>query len=170
MGGEHSGCDENTTDVLIEIGALGPITTARTGTHARYHHRCPLRFERGVDPESCPRRRIGDETGVSISAAVRRRRPNSPAMPATSPRSFRSRCRKVTRLTGIEVPKAEASISRAPWLHAARVGDVVDVRCVWRPDVDGKADLVEEVMRIPRRRQHRSAARSRALMRSTRKS
>lgn len=51
MGGEHSGCDENTTDVLIESALWDPITTARTGrtlgiiTDARY------RFERGVDPE-----------------------------------------------------------------------------------------------------------------------
>ncbi|MER9502708.1 phenylalanine--tRNA ligase subunit beta, partial [Mesorhizobium sp. M0587] len=51
MGGEHSGCDENTTDVLIESALWDPIATARTGrtlgiiTDARY------RFERGVDPE-----------------------------------------------------------------------------------------------------------------------
>ncbi|TIV04929.1 MAG: phenylalanine--tRNA ligase subunit beta, partial [Mesorhizobium sp.] len=42
MGGEHSGCDENTTDVLVESALWDPITTARTGralgiiTDARY--------------------------------------------------------------------------------------------------------------------------------------
>ncbi|TIS93390.1 phenylalanine--tRNA ligase beta subunit-related protein, partial [Mesorhizobium sp.] len=30
MGGEHSGCDENTSDVLIESALWDPITTART--------------------------------------------------------------------------------------------------------------------------------------------
>src|SRR5699024_11041593 len=51
MGGEHSGCDENTTDVLIESALWDPINIAKTGrslgliTDARY------RFERGVDPE-----------------------------------------------------------------------------------------------------------------------
>ena len=51
MGGEHSGCDENTTDVLIESALWEPLNIARTGrelgiiTDARY------RFERGVDPE-----------------------------------------------------------------------------------------------------------------------
>ena len=51
MGGEHSGCDENTTDVLIESALWDPMNIARTGrtlgiiTDARY------RFERGVDPE-----------------------------------------------------------------------------------------------------------------------
>ena len=51
MGGEHSGCDEDTTDVLIESALWDPINIAKTGrslgiiTDARY------RFERGVDPE-----------------------------------------------------------------------------------------------------------------------
>jgi phenylalanyl-tRNA synthetase beta chain len=51
MGGEHSGCDENTTDVLIESALWNPLNVARTGrehgiiTDARY------RFERGVDPD-----------------------------------------------------------------------------------------------------------------------
>src|SRR5579859_6546011 len=53
MGGEHSGCDENTRDVLIESALWDPHNIARTGrklgivTDARY------RFERGVDPAFC---------------------------------------------------------------------------------------------------------------------
>src|SRR5215210_6099435 len=50
MGGEHTGCDESTTDVLIESALWDPLNIAQTGrklgiiTDARY------RFERGVDP------------------------------------------------------------------------------------------------------------------------
>ena len=50
MGGEHTGCDEATTDVLIESALWDPLNIAQTGrklgivTDARY------RFERGVDP------------------------------------------------------------------------------------------------------------------------
>ena len=53
MGGERSGCDEATTDVLIESALWDPANIARTGrdlgivTDARY------RFERGVDPDFC---------------------------------------------------------------------------------------------------------------------
>ena len=53
MGGEHSGCDETTRDVLIESALWDPANIAQTGrklgimTDARY------RFERGVDPEFC---------------------------------------------------------------------------------------------------------------------
>ena len=42
MGGEHSGCDENTTEVLIESALWDPMNIARTGPHARHHHRCAL--------------------------------------------------------------------------------------------------------------------------------
>src|SRR5215204_5078027 len=50
MGGERSGCDESTTDVLIESALWDPLNIAQSGrklgivTDARY------RFERGVDP------------------------------------------------------------------------------------------------------------------------
>ena len=50
MGGEESGCSDETTNVLVESALWDPLTVARTGrdlgiiTDARY------RFERGVDP------------------------------------------------------------------------------------------------------------------------
>src|SRR5919112_4924544 len=53
MGGEHTGCDESTTEVLIESALWDPLNIAQTGrklsiiTDARY------RFERGVDPAFC---------------------------------------------------------------------------------------------------------------------
>ena len=71
MGGEHSGCDENTTDVLIESALWEPLNIARTGRDARHHHRCalPLRARRrsgihGAGP------RAGDARWCSISAAA----------------------------------------------------------------------------------------------------
>ncbi len=48
MGGEHSGCDENTTDVLIESALWDPMNIAKYRPRARHHHRCalPLRARR----------------------------------------------------------------------------------------------------------------------------
>jgi len=57
---------------------------------------------------------------------------------------------EVKRLTGLDVP-AEESLAILDWLgfKAQGAGHVVDIDVPsWRPDVDGKADLVEEVMRI----------------------
>ncbi|ODA92596.1 phenylalanine--tRNA ligase subunit beta [Mesorhizobium sp. SEMIA 3007] len=150
MGGEHSGCDEYTTDVLIESALWDPITTARTGrtlgiiTDARY------RFERGVDPEfmvpgvELATRLVldlcGGEPAETEVVGYAGHKPKIVSLPLS----------EVTRLTGIEVPKAESLdiLSRLGFKPQGS-GDVVDVAVPsWRPDVDGKADLVEEVMRI----------------------
>ena len=51
MGGEHSGCDENTTDVLIESALWAPMNIAKTGRDLKIITDARYRFERGVDPE-----------------------------------------------------------------------------------------------------------------------
>ena len=50
MGGEHSGCDESTTDVLIESALWDPLNIARTGRRLGINSDARYRFERGVDP------------------------------------------------------------------------------------------------------------------------
>ena len=53
MGGEHSGCDESTTDVLIESALWDPLNIARTGRKLGINTDARYRFERGVDPDFC---------------------------------------------------------------------------------------------------------------------
>src|SRR6266702_2504059 len=50
MGGETSGCDENTTDVLIESALWNEINIAQTGRKLGINSDARYRFERGVDP------------------------------------------------------------------------------------------------------------------------
>ncbi|MER9390734.1 MULTISPECIES: phenylalanine--tRNA ligase subunit beta [unclassified Mesorhizobium] len=150
MGGEHSGCDENTTDVLIESALWDPITTARTGrtlgiiTDARY------RFERGVDPEFMV---PGVELATKLVLEFCGGEPTETEVvgyAGHTPKIVSFPISEVKRLTGIEVPKAESlDILTRLGFKPSGAGDVVDVAVPsWRPDVDGKADLVEEVMRI----------------------
>ncbi|ESZ50631.1 phenylalanine--tRNA ligase subunit beta [Mesorhizobium sp. M1148] len=150
MGGEHSGCDENTTDVLIESALWDPITTARTGrtlgiiTDARY------RFERGVDPEFIV---PGVELATKLVLEFCGGEPTETEVVGYAgykPKIVSFPISEVKRLTGIEVPKAESlDILTRLGFKPSGSGDVVDVAVPsWRPDVDGKADLVEEVMRI----------------------
>ena len=150
MGGEHSGCDENTTDVLIESALWNPMNIARTGrdlgiiTDARY------RFERGVDPEfmvpgaELATRLVLDLCGGEASELLVEGYQAPERKVVSFPVS------EVKRLTGIEVGAAESlSILARLGFEPQGTGDVVDVKVpTWRPDVDGKADLVEEVMRI----------------------
>jgi len=150
MGGEHSGCDEATTDVLIESALWDPMATARTGralgiiTDARY------RFERGVDPEfmvpglELATRLVMDLCGGEPTEA------DVVGYGGHTPDVVSFPVAEVKRLTGIEVAKDESLsiLSRLGFVPLGN-GDVVDVEVPsWRPDIDGKADLVEEVMRI----------------------
>ncbi|WP_054312569.1 phenylalanine--tRNA ligase subunit beta [Mesorhizobium sp. 1M-11] len=150
MGGEHSGCDENTKDVLIEAAVWEPLTVARTGrtlgiiTDARY------RNERGIDP-------VFNSPGIELATRmVMDLCGGEPAEVEVSgetgftPKVVSFPVSEVKRLTGIEVPKAESLdiLTRLGFVVKGD-GDVVEVAVPsWRPDVDGKADLVEEVMRI----------------------
>ena len=150
MGGEHSGCDESTTDVLIESALWAPLNVARTGralgiiTDARY------RFERGVDPEFMV---PGLELATKMVLEFCGGRPTETEVvgyAGHTPKIVSFPVSEVKRLTGLDVPKAESLdiLSRLGFALKGD-GDVVDVAVPsWRPDVDGKADLVEEVMRM----------------------
>ncbi|MGL4489141.1 MAG: phenylalanine--tRNA ligase subunit beta, partial [Rhizobiaceae bacterium] len=150
MGGEHSGCDENTTDVLIESALWSPLNIAKTGrslgiiTDARY------RFERGVDPEfmmpglDLATKMVIEFCGGEASEALVEGYAKAPSKVVSFPFA------EVKRLTGIEVSaKESAEILTQLGFVVSGKGEVVDVTVPsWRPDVDGKADLVEEVMRM----------------------
>ena len=150
MGGEHSGCDEATTDVLIESALWDPFVTARTGrtlsivTDARY------RFERGVDPEFMV---PGLELATKLVTELCGGTPSKAEVvgyAGHTPKVISFPFAEVKRLTGIDVPADEsrAILSRLGFA-ASGTGETVQVAVPsWRPDIDGKADLVEEVMRI----------------------
>ena len=150
MGGEHSGCDENTVDVLIESALWDPMNIAKSGrshgiiTDARY------RFERGVDPEyMVPGLERATELVLDLCGGT-------PAKTdVVGYKGFDARIvdfpfADVKRLTGLEVSSEESIdiLSRLGFTVTGS-GERVSVAVPsWRPDVDGKADLVEEVMRI----------------------
>lgn len=150
MGGEHSGSDETTTDVLIESALWEPLNIARTGrslgiiTDARY------RFERGVDPEfMVPGLDLATKMVVEFCGG----QPSQTEIVGYAgyePKTVSFPVSEVKRLTGLDVPKSESlDILKRLGFAPQGDGDVVDVLVPsWRPDVDGKADLVEEVMRI----------------------
>jgi len=150
MGGEHSGCDWKTRDVLIESALWEPLNVARTGRALGIISDARYRFERGVDPEfmvpglELATRMVLDLCGGKPAevevAGYAGHEPKIVIFPTP----------EVKRLTGLDVP-GEESIDILTRLGFAikDSGYVVDVAVPsWRPDIDGKADLVEEVMRI----------------------
>lgn len=150
MGGEHSGCDENTVDVLIESALWDPRTIVRTGrelgivTDARY------RFERGVDPEMMI---PGAEIATKLVLELCGGQPtvlDVVGYTAPTARVIDFPVTEVKRLTGIDV-SYDASFDILKRLGFGAEGDGKVIKATvptWRGDVEGKADLVEEVMRI----------------------
>jgi phenylalanyl-tRNA synthetase beta chain len=146
MGGEHSGCDEKTTDVLIESALWDPFNIAQSGrklgiiTDARY------RFERGVDPAFCvPGAELAtqmtlDLCGGEASQLIVVGSQATPAKIIDFPFS------EVARLTGLDIAKSEGEMILRK-LGFAINGAKIAVPS-WRPDIDGKADIVEQIVRI----------------------
>ncbi|KQV42395.1 phenylalanine--tRNA ligase subunit beta [Rhizobium sp. Root73] len=150
MGGEHSGCDENTVDVLIESALWDPMNIAKSGrslgiiTDARY------RFERGVDPEyMVPGLERATQLVLDICGGTAAKT-DVVGYAGYTAKIVDFPVSEVKRLTGLEVSAQESiSILTGLGFGVEGSGERVSVSVPsWRPDVDGKADLVEEVMRI----------------------
>ena len=150
IGGEASGCSEETTDVFLEAAYFDPLRTAATGRKLGIASDARYRNERGIDPAftqtgaEIATRMILDLCGGEASHLV-----VAGAVPDTS-RSFTLRPTRVKSLGGADVPLTE-QIRILSDLGFGVTEMAEGLSCAvppWRPDVHGEADLVEEVCRI----------------------
>ena len=147
MGGEHSGVSEGTTDVLLEIAYFDPARIGATGRKLGLSSDARTRFERGVDPEFLDAGLdlltglIVDLAGGTPSETVRAGSPPSvPKVIAFDPGL-------TLRLGGVDVTGDEQM--RILESLGFSVGADWQVVCpLRRRDIEGPADLVEEVVRI----------------------
>ena len=150
MGGEASGCSETTTDVLIESALWNEINIAHTGRKLGINSDARYRFERGVDPAfmvpglEMATRLVTEICGGTPSEIVVAGKSFPDDRVIDFPQS------EVNRLAGIDVPLAEMKrILTHLGFMLAGTGAVVKVAVPsWRSDVHGKADIVEEIVRI----------------------
>jgi phenylalanyl-tRNA synthetase beta chain len=150
MGGEASGCSETTTDVLIESALWNEINIAHTGRRLGINSDARYRFERGVDPAfmvpglEMATRLVTEICGGTPSEIVVAGKSFPDDRVIDFPQS------EVKRLAGIDVPLAEMKrILTHLGFMLAGTGAVVKVAVPsWRSDVHGKADIVEEIVRI----------------------
>ncbi len=150
MGGEHSGCDETTTDVLIESALWDPLNIAQTGRKLGIVSDARYRFERGVDPAFCePGLALATQMVLDLCGGEASEATLAGTIPDTR-RALAFPYAEVKRLTGLDLPaETMRGTLEALGFLVAGTGDVVEVMPPsWRADIEGKADLVEEVMRI----------------------
>jgi phenylalanyl-tRNA synthetase beta chain len=150
MGGELSGCDASTTDVLIESALWDPINIAQTGRKLGINSDARYRFERGVDPNfMVPGLELATQMVLDLCGGT----PSEIEVVGGEPvddRPIDFPVDEVKRLAGLDVPFVEMKrILGHLGFFVAGTGKVVKVAVPsWRADVEGKADLVEEIVRI----------------------
>lgn len=151
MGGEHSSCKEDTTDIFLESALFDPISIANTGRALGLVSDARYRFERGVDPASTIE---GAEIATRMILEICGGEASELVVSGEAPhvgQTVRFRSSRVEHLGGVVISpsdiqgilerlgfKVEAS-SESEWQVTAPT---------WRRDVDGEHDLIEEVLRI----------------------
>ena len=147
MGGEETGVSGDTTDVLLEVAYFEPARIGVTGRKLGLASDARTRFERGVDPAFLSdgldllAGMIAELGGGTVSEAVHAGSPPSEAKVIAFDTAM------TARLGGVDVPADEQKRILESLDFA--VGDGWQVTCpLRRHDIEGAADLVEEVVRI----------------------
>jgi phenylalanyl-tRNA synthetase beta chain len=138
MGGETSGCDEDTTTVFVECALFDPVRVAQTGRRHQIVSDARQRFERGIDVALMPDaieaatamilELCGGEPGPVVEAGT---------MPAWQ-RDATMRFARIAELGGSDIGAEEAveSLQRLGFGLRARDADKVTVAVPsWRNDV-----------------------------------
>ncbi len=155
IGGEASACTEATVNVFVESAIFDPVRTAATGRRLGIETDARHRFERGVDPllvrpgmEAATRRILewcgGEPSACRVAGRETRQK-----------RTVSFRPERMQSLGGIELPAAESRriLKRLGFTEEGftkeKKGKTLRLRPPsWRNDIEGEADIVEEVLRI----------------------
>ncbi|HEY4028812.1 MAG TPA: phenylalanine--tRNA ligase subunit beta [Caulobacteraceae bacterium] len=150
MGGESTGCSESTTTVFVESAWFDPIRTAQTSRTTGITSDAAYRFARGVDPgfvvdglelatqlilQLCG----GEASQVGVAGA-----PPAPLEPLAFDPAY------VHRLSGLSIAREGVLeiLTKLGFKAEGHGATLTITPPTWRRDIDGKADLVEEVARI----------------------
>ena len=153
MGGEGSGIEETTKDVLLEVATFNPILIRKTRKWHNLNTDASYRFERGVDPNNNPfvlgrlahliQKYAGGRVTTEVIDAYPRRIENKTVLLRRS---------RVESILGASYPsKAIIESLENLGIETEAIEDTEIFRCsipTGRPDLEREIDLIEEVGRI----------------------
>ena len=146
MGGAASGVSASTHSVFLEVALFKPGAVAATGRDLQLSSDARYRFERGLDPEfvfdaaELAGRMILDLCGGEASEIV-----SAGTVPEWR-RHLSLRDSRVETLGGVSIPQ-ERQMQLLRGIGCTVEGtDIIPPS--WRPDIEGEADLVEEILRL----------------------
>ena len=153
VGGVSTGCEEDTVNVFLEAAYFTPIRIARAGRALQIESDARYRLERGVDPEftatgiEIATKLIVELCGTDkteVSHVV-----TAGKMPEWK-RTIAFDPGLVKKLCGVDVPSDKQSeILEKLGFSISKDGAGFKVQPPsWRGDIEGKADLAEEIVRI----------------------
>ncbi len=152
FGGEHSGVNQQTQDVLLECAYFNPLSIAGRARRQGLHTDASHRYERGVDPqlqykameratalllEIC-----GGQAGPVIDAS------HEATLPVAAKITLRRE--KLDRVIGHHVEDAQVTdiLQRLGCEVDVQAGSWTAVAPSWRFDMQIEEDLIEEVARV----------------------
>jgi len=146
IGGEPSGCTPDTTDVFLEVALFDPEHVAQNGRTLQIDSDARYRFERGVDPAFL-------ESGARIATAMILKLCGGQAselvyagkMPEWK-RTIAFDPKRIATLGGVELDETKIRSILTALGFEMSSWNVTPPS--WRRDVEGVADLVEEILRI----------------------
>ncbi len=150
MGSDATGCDENTTNVLIECAYFNPLGIATTGRKLGITSDARYRFERGVDPGFIE---LGLNLATSMMMEICGGTPSKKKVAGAAPIKAHVVAfdfGRVEKLMGLKLPEADMRKTlETLGFKIDGTGSAVRVHVPsWRHDVSGAADLIEEIARM----------------------
>lgn len=146
IGGRASGCSDKTTNIMLELAVFDPLMVANTGRKLEVLTDSRYRFERGVDPLSS-----NDILALTIDMIITycggvAHVPVCAETATHTPVFVTCSARDVAALTGVTLSdKACEVYLTLLGFEKGKKGWKVPS---WRHDIHGKADLVEEIIRL----------------------
>ena len=151
MGGLESGCSLNTKNVFLEVALFDPISVTKTGRKLNIQSDARFRFERGIDSTSI-------DWGVDKATEMILNLCGGKVSKVTSDKSKEHRkkiikydLKKTKNLSGVEINSNNQIkiLKNLGFEIKSQSKDFIIIAVPYfRPDIDGKADIVEEIIRI----------------------